>query len=100
MSKPILATRGSALVAVANVPCTGCPVRPTRRWTGGTTRTSELNRASGRSTQTPYCSPRVTSSRSGYCVEQVGDLAATAPRRRGRTGRRVRAVCAAASISG
>ena len=26
MSKPILAIRGSALVAVANVPCTGLPV--------------------------------------------------------------------------
>ena len=31
-----------------------------------------LNRANGRSTQTPYCSPRVTNSRSGYCSSTLG----------------------------
>ena len=71
-SKPILAMRGSASAAVANVPCTGLPLASQPPVDRGNISYHELNRASGRSTQTPYCSPRVTSSRSGYCCQQLG----------------------------
>ena len=64
----------------------GCPWCPSHRWTGGTSRTTTPNRASGRSTHTPYCSPRVTSSRSGYCVSSSVDLGC---QRRAGAGERV-----------
>ena len=65
MSKPIFAMRGSALLAVAKVPCTGLPLPSVPPVDRGNISYHALNRASGRSTHTPYCSPRVTSSRSG-----------------------------------
>ena len=64
--------RGSALVAVAKVPCTGLPLASHPPVDRGNISYHELNRASGRSTQTPYCSPRVTNSRSGYCSSSFG----------------------------
>ena len=57
-----------ALAAVAKVPCTGLPLASQPPVDRGNSSYQEPKRASGRSTHTPYCSPRVTSSRSGYCV--------------------------------
>ena len=64
-SNPISAIRGSAAVAVAKVPCTGFPSASQPPVERGNISYHEPKRASGRSTQTPNCSPRVTSSRSG-----------------------------------
>ena len=81
MSKPMRATRGNALVAVAKVPCTGLPELSQPPVDRGKNSYHELKRASGRSTQMPYASPRVMSSRSGYCSTSSvtsGDSAAPA----------------------
>ena len=98
-SKPILATRGSALVAVANVPWTGLPLLSQPPVDRGKNSYHEPNRASGRSTHTPYCSPRVSTSRSGYCSSSSTTSGASAAPARvnGSPGSRSRA---AASKSG
>ncbi len=99
MSKPIPAMRGSALVAVANVPWTGLPFLSQPPVDLGNISYHALNRASGRSTHTPCCSPRVINSRSGYSASKAdtsGDSAAPA-RVNGSPG--ARNSCAA-SISG
>ncbi|EUA50031.1 alpha amylase domain protein [Mycobacterium xenopi 3993] len=56
---------GSAAAAVANVPCTGLPSSSQPPVERGNISYHAPKRASGRSTQIPNCSPRVTSSRSG-----------------------------------
>ena len=57
-----------AAAAVAKVPCTGLTLASQPPVERGNSSYQDPKLASGRSTQTPYCSPRVTSSRSGYCV--------------------------------
>ena len=65
-SKPILAMRGNAFAAVAKVPCLGLPFVSHPPVDRGNISYQALKHASRRSTQTPYCSPRVINSRSGY----------------------------------
>ena len=79
-------------LAVAKVPCTGLPSASHPPVDRGNISYHELNRASGRSTHTPYCSPRVTSSRSGILPQQLIDLRCQRRAGPGRTGRRARAV--------
>ena len=91
--------RGSAFAAVANVPCTGLPFLSTPPVDRGKISYQALKRAAGRSTQTPYCSPRVIWSRSGYCASSSPTSAdSAAPARvNGSPGLRS---SSAASISG
>ena len=98
-SNPILAMRGSALAAVANVPCTGLPFLSQPPVDRGNISYQALKRASGRSTHTPCCSPRVIRSRSGYCASSsVTSSDSAAPARvNGSPGLRS---ASAASISG
>ena len=64
-SKPMSAMRAERAAAVVKVPCTGLPSASQPPVERGNISYHALKRASGRSTQTPHCSPRVTMSRSG-----------------------------------
>ena len=64
----------AAAAAVAKVPCTGLPSASQPPVERGNISYHEPKRASGRSTQTPNCSPRVTSSRNGKLRQEFLDF--------------------------
>ena len=96
-SNPISAMRGRSAAAVAKVPCTALPSASQPPVERGNISYHEPKRASGRSTQTPNCSPRVTISRSGYAPSNssISGASASAVRVTGSPG--VRNAAAAAS---